>query len=184
MHPVGIEFGLKYNLIRLHGAGIVLSDQLLEYMSAAARQQLHGKRIDGSGLLDDVVARGLYKMHLTSSQRLGASRAFFAKLDIVVFDTMYLYAERAGIGYRTGRTFFFTREFAKELYRRKDILRRAGDAYGHEKVLFLACYDAVVGCCKKMIPEDSRHVDLLALCMYQAYDGMMLNMLFERFGTP
>jgi|SRR6516164_10214090 hypothetical protein len=184
MHPVGIEFGLKHNLIQLRGDGIVLSDQFLGHMSAAARHQLHGKRIDGSELLENVIDRGLGKMNLAIDGPLGPSRAFFAKIDIVVFDTMYFYAERARIGYRTGRTFFFTREFGKELYARKNVLRRAGEVYGYEKVLFLACYDAVVARCKRMIPEDSPQFDLLALCMYQAYDGMMLNRLFERFGTP
>ena len=127
MHPVGIEFGLKHNLIQLRGDGIVLSDQFLAHMSTAARRQLHGKRIDGSDLLEDVIDRGLGKMNLDIDGPPGPSRAFFAKIDIVVFDTMYLYAERARIGYRTGRTFFFTREFGKELYARKNVLRRAGE---------------------------------------------------------
>jgi hypothetical protein len=184
MHPAGIKFGLTHNLLQLSGANVVLSDQLLEHVSAAARRQLHGKRIDAGDLMEDVINRGLSKMNLavTGTPR-GEYTSFFVKVDIALFDTMYPYAERAGIGYRNGRTFFFSREFATELYARKNILRRAGDAYGYKKVLFLACYDSVVARCKRVLPGEARHADLLALCMFQAYSAISLNMLFERFGS-
>ena len=185
MHPAGIKFGLTHNMLQLRGSEVILSDKLLDQMSAAARRQLRGKRIDGSDLLDDVITRGLRKMQLVvRDASRGESTSFFVKVEMIVFDTIYPYAEQAGIGYRQGRTFYFTREFAAELFKRKNVLRRAAEEYGYEKVLFLACYDAVIARCEKVIPEHARHADLLALCMFKVYDAIILNNLFERFGTP
>ena len=184
MHPAGIKFGLTHNMLQLRGSDVVLSDKLLEYISAAARRQLNGKRIDGSELLENVITRGLSRMKLVATQETrGESTSFFVKVEVVLFETIYPYAERAGIGYRQGRTFYFTRDFAAELSKSKKSMRRAADAYGYEKVLFLACYDAVVARCKRVIPEDSRHADLLALCMFKAYDAIIMNSFMERFGT-
>src|SRR5262249_36925674 len=169
----------------LRGSDVVLSDKLLEHMSTAARRQLRGKRIDGSDLLEDVITRGLGKMKLASEKPArGEFKSFHAHLDIIVFHTTHSSAERAGIGYREGRTFFFTRDFAEELFERKKVLRPAGETYGYTKVLFLACYDAVVARCKRVIPEDFRHADLLALCMWKAYEGIFMNSFMERFGAP
>ena len=184
MHPAGIKFGLANNLLQFRGDSVVLSDTLLEHISAAARRQLHGKRIDGSDLLEKVINRGFHKLDLDlKNATRGEWVSFFVKIDAIVFDTMVVYAERAGIGYRVGRSFYFTRDFGSELYARKAILGKASDEYGISKVLFLSCYDAVVARCKRVIPEDVRHADLLALCMWKAYDQIMLNMLFEKFGS-
>jgi hypothetical protein len=185
MHPAGIKYGLANNMLQLQGSSVLLSDQLLEHMSNSARQQLHGKRIDASDLLEDVINRGLGKIKLVETNpSRGEYRSFYIKVEMVLFETMFPYAERAGIGYRTGRTFYFTRAFASELIARKKVLRRAGEVYGYQKVLFLACYDAVVARCRRVIPEDSRHADLLALCMWQAYDQMMFKNLLGMFDTP
>jgi hypothetical protein len=184
MHPAGIKFGLTHNMLQLRGSDVVLSDKLLEYMSSAARRQLSRKRIDGGGLLDDVITRGLRKMKLLiHNPNRGESTSFYTKVEEITFATMYPYAEAAGIGYRQGRTFFFTREFAAELFERKKVLRRAAEEYGYEKVLFLACYDAVIARCKRVIPEHDRHADLLALCMFKVYDAIIMNNFMERFGT-
>jgi len=184
MHPAGIKFGLTHNMLQLRGSEVILSDKLLEQMSTAARRQLRGKRIDGSDLLDDVITRGLRKMKLVvHDANRGESTSFFVKVEVIVFETMYPYAEEAGIGYRQGRTFYFTRQFATELFKRKNVLRRAAEQYGYEKVLFLACYDAVIARCEKVTPEHTRHADLLALCMFKVYDAIMMNNLLERFGN-
>src|SRR5579871_6096385 len=185
MHPAGIKFGLENDLLQLDGESVIFSDTLLEHLSTAARRQLHGKRIDGSELLDHVIDRAFGKMQLdlANSER-GGYNSFYSRLDVVLFDTMFPYAERAGIGYRSGPTFYFTRDFGTELYARKAVLRQAREIYGDTKVLFLACYESVLDRCKKVTPEDSRHADLLALCMWKAYDQIMMNMLFERFGAP
>ena len=184
MHPAGIKFGLTNDLLQLRGDDVILSNRLLEGISAAARRQLHGKRIDASDLLENVINRGFHKVKLDyKNATRGEWVSFFVKIDLIVFDTMFVYAERAGIGYRIGRTFYFTRDFGSELYARKAVLAQASEEYGHTKVLFLSCYDAVVARCKKVIPEDARHADLLALCMWKAYDQIMMNMLFERFGS-
>jgi hypothetical protein len=106
-------------------------------------------------------------------------------VNVLLFETMFPYAERAGIGYRTGRTFYFTRQFGSELHDRKAILRpMAEEDRNYTKMLFLACYDAVVARCERVIPEDLRHFDLLSLCMFQVYDSIMMNNFIERFGTP
>ena len=184
MHPAGIKFGLTHNMLQLRGSEVILSDKLLEQMSAAARCQLRDKRIDGSDLLDDVITRGLRKMKLAvRNANRGESTSFFAKVEMIVFDTMYPYAEKAGIGYRQGRTFYFTREFAAELLKRKKFWRVV-EEYGNEKVLFLACYDAVIARCERVIPEHARHADLLALCMFKVYETITMNNFLERFGTP
>jgi hypothetical protein len=185
MHPAGIKFGLTHNMLQLRGSEVILSDKLLEQMSAAARRQLRNKRIDGSDLLDDVITRGLRKMKLVvPNANRGESTSFFVKVEMIVFATMYPYAEEAGIGYRQGRTFYFTREFGAELGERKKALRPAAEEYGYEKILFLACYDAVIARCQKVIPEHTRHADLLALCMFKVYDTIIMNNFLERFGTP
>src|SRR5579883_2758606 len=133
MHPAGIKYGLANNLLQMRGSSILLSDRLLENISAAARHQLHGKRIDGGGLLDNVIDRALTRSEIVYEGARGEANAFYAQLDIVLFYSIYPYAERAGIGYRTGRAFYFTRAFASELVERKKILQPAGDVYGYEK---------------------------------------------------
>lgn len=158
MHPRGIEFGLANNLLQLHGDRVLLSDKLLDDISEAARRQLRGKRIDGGDLLDRVIPRGLNKAKLvTANNKPGAFVSFCTKVDQIVWDTIFLYAERAGIGYRMGRMFYFTRKFSGELRARKAIWRRAGEACGHQRILFMACYEAVRGRCEKIIPEDADH---------------------------
>jgi hypothetical protein len=185
MHPAGIKFGLTHNLLQLRGSQVLLSDKLLERMSAAARRQLRNKRIDGSDLLDDVITRGLAKMRLNIlNPNRGELTSFYTKVDMIVFETMYLYAEAAGIAYRQGRTYYFTREFGGELIKRKQFWRRASEEYGSTKILFLACYDAVVARCEKVIPEHARHAELLALCMFRIYDAIIMNNFLEKFGTP
>ena len=185
MHPAGIKFGLTHNMLQLDGPEVVLSDKLLEHMSSAARRQLRDKRIDGSDLLDDVITRGMAKMKLViKDANRGESTSFFTKVEMIVFATMYPYAEAAGIGYRQGRTFYFTRDFASELMNRKKVWRPVGEEYGYQKVLFLACYDAVLARCEKVIPKHARHAELLALCMFKVYDAIIMNNFLEKFGTP
>jgi len=185
MHPAGIQFGLAHNMLQLRGDAVVLSDTLLRHMSTAARRQLHGKRIDGTDLLDHVIDRGWAKMKLSfkeyETQNRGGWRSFGAKMHIVVFDTMFVFAERAGIGYRVGRTFYFTRTFGRELLERKKVWRPVAEAYGSEKMLFMACYEAVIARCTKTIPEDSAHFDLLALCMWEVWDSIIMDSFFQKF---
>src|SRR5262249_41928966 len=146
------------------------------YMSTAARRQLHGKRIDATELLDHVIDRGWARMKLGANDykkaKRGEWRSFGAELYQIGFDTMFIYAEHAGMGYRVGRTFYFTKKFADELLERKKAWRSAGEVYGSEKMLFMACYEAVITRCKKTIPEDERHFDLLALCMWKVWDSL------------
>ena len=60
MHPAAIKYGLENDMIQFRGEKVVFSDEFLECISAArARDELGGKRINGSELLDGVVDRGL-----------------------------------------------------------------------------------------------------------------------------
>ena len=186
MHPAAIKYGLANNMIQFRGSVVLLSDQLLEHMAAAARDKLGGKRIDGSELFDVVIDRALAEMEIVyDSGPRGESNSFYANVNVLLFETMFPYAERAGIGYRTGRTFYFTRQFGSELHERKGILRpMAEEDRNYTKMLFLACYDAVVARCERLIPEDLQHFDLLSLCMFQVYDSIIMNNFMERFGAP
>src|SRR5579883_2760859 len=185
MHPAAIKYGLANNLIQFQGADVLLSDPFLEHMAAMAKDELGGKRIDGSTLLDEVIDNSLAEMDIEYEGVRGERNAFYANVNVLLFDTMFPYAERAGIGYRVERTFYFTRQFGSELNERKALLRPiAEEDRNYTKVLFLACYDAVVARCERAIPEYSRHFDLLALCMFQAYDSIIMNNFMERFGTP
>jgi hypothetical protein len=182
VHPRGIEFGLAYNLLQFHGDHLVLSDNLLNLISEAARRQLRGKRIDGGDLLERVITRGLSNTKVVAvNAKRGAYVSFLMKIDQVVWDTIFLYAERAGIGYRTGRKFYLTRTFRGELLARKAIWRRAGEACGHQKILFMACYEAVRAGCEKAIPEDSHHAELLALLMWKVYEHIFEVQFLEMF---
>jgi hypothetical protein len=186
MHPAAIKYGLANNMIQFLGETVVLSNDFLERISAAARDKLGGKRINGSELLDVVIDQGLAQMDIVyDSGPRGESNSFYANVNVVLFETMFPYAERAGIGYRTGRPFYFTRQFGSELYERKRILRpMAEEDRDYTKMLFLACYDAVLARCERVIPQDSLHFDLLALCMFQAYDSIIMSNFMERFGSP
>jgi hypothetical protein len=185
MHPAAIKYGPANNMIQFHGETAVLSDELLERISAEARDQLGGKRINGIKLFDIVIDDALAQMDIAyDSGPRGERNSFYANVNVLLFNTMFPYAERAGIGYEAGRTFYFTRKFGSELLERKKILRPiAEEDRDYGKVLFLACYDAVIARCERVIPEDSRHFDLLALCMFQVYDSIIMNNFMERFGT-
>jgi hypothetical protein len=186
MHPAAIKYGLANNMIQFREEKVVFSDDLLERISAAARTELGGKRIDGSELLDVVIDQALAETDIVyNTGPRGEANSFYANVSVLMFETMFPYAERAGIGYRTGRTFYFTRQFASELKERKRILLpMAEEERDYIKASFLACYDAVVARCERVIPEDCRHFDLLTLCLYQAYDSIIMTNFLERFGTP
>jgi hypothetical protein len=183
MHPAAIKYGLENDMIQLHREKVVFSDEFLEHISAAARDELGGKRINGSELLDVVIDRGLGKMPIGYSGRRGEANSFYANLNVLIFETMFPYAERAGIGYRIKRSFYFTRQFAYELTERKRILRPlAEEDRDYVKAAFLACHDAVVARCERVIPEDRRHFDLLTLCLFEVYESIMMTNFLERFG--
>ena len=98
---------------------------------------------------------------------------------------MFPYAERAGIGYRIGRTFYFTRQFESELSERRRILRPMAEEeriMDKVKVAFWPVTMPCVSRCERVIPEDRRHFDLLTLCLYKAYESMMMTNLLEQFG--
>jgi hypothetical protein len=185
MHPAAIKYGLENDLIQFQGEKTVFSDEVLEHISAEARSELGGKRIDGSELLDRVVNRGVNKTPIVYCGHRGEANSFYANLNVLVFETMFPYAERAGIGYRMGRTFYFTRQFASEFRERKKILQpMAEEERDYVKAAFLACHDVVVARCERVIPEDRRHFDLLTLCLFYAYDSIIMTNFFERFGSP
>ena len=185
MHPGAIKYGLENDMIQFRGEKVVFSDEVLERISAEARAELGGKRINGSELLDGAVDRGVGQTPIGYCGYRGEANSFYANLNVLIFETMFPYAERAGIGYRIGRSFYFTRQFASELRERTRILRpMAEEERDYVKAAFLACHDAVVARCEHVIPEDRRHFDLLTLCLYKAYESIMLTNLFERFGSP
>lgn len=184
MHPAAIKYGLANNLIQFRGEAIVFSDDFLECVSAGAREELGGKRINGSELLDAVLDDALAGTQVIYEGSRGERNSFYANVNVLVFETMFPYAERAGIGYRTGHTFYFTRQFAVELNEHKKLLRpMAEEDRDYIKFAFLTCYDAVLARSQRVIPEDYRHFDLLALCVYQAYDAYIMTSFMERFGT-
>lgn len=186
MHPAAIKYGLAHNMIEFHGESVVFSDPFLQRVSDAAREALGGKRINGSELLDGVLDKALAEMDLPyDTGRRGERNSFYANVSVLIFETMFPYAERAGIGYRIGRTFYFTRQFGSELNEHKKALRpMAEEDRDYIKFSFLTCYDAVWARCERVIPEEFRHFDLLALCMYQVYDSIIMTNFMERFGTP
>jgi hypothetical protein len=185
MHPAAINYGLENGMIQFRGEKVVFSDEVLEHISAVAREELGGKRIDGSELLDRVVDQGVGATPIGYCGSRGEVNSFYANLNVLIFETMFPYAERAGIGYRAGRTFYFTRQFASELKESVRSLRpMAEEERDYVKAAFLGCHDAVVARCERVIPEDRRHFDLLTLCLYQVYQSIMLTNLFERFGSP
>ena len=185
MHPAAINYGLENDMIQFRGERVVFSDEVLERISAVARRELGEKRINGSELLDGVVDRGVGATPIVYCGCRGEANAFYANLNVLIFETMFPYAERAGIGYRTGRTFYFTRQFASELRERTRILRpMAEEERDYVKAAFLACHDAVVARCERVIPKDRPHFELLTLCLYKAYESIMMTNLWERFGSP
>ena len=114
MHPAAIKYGLENDMIQFRGEKVVFSDEFLERISAAARDELGGKRINGSELLDGLVGRGVGETPIGYCGYRGEANSLYANLNVLLFETMFPYAERAGIGYRIGRTFYFARQFASD----------------------------------------------------------------------
>src|SRR5207244_8412422 len=105
MHPSGIQFGLSRGLLQLRGEEVLLSDQLVEAISAQAQLHLQKGRhpIQGNFLVEITVRAA----QDSAAHQLQGTRQemtpFYAGLNRTMYYTLCRVAERAGLAHKEPR---------------------------------------------------------------------------------
>jgi hypothetical protein len=184
VHPAGIKFGLSVGLLQLRGAEVVVSDQLLESVSAQARRRIKlGKRVPPTYIWDHVVNHGIRNVFEQTNAPRQEVVPFFTGLDRVLSETLMALAERAGMGRKIGREFLTGKAFWDEFGERIQKLELSQNMIEVRKLFFLECCNAVKFLCAEHDPDNARHADLLALFMFNLLDASGGLTILERLRT-
>jgi hypothetical protein len=184
MHPAGIKFGLSNGLLQLSGADVIVSDELLESISAEARRQVRDiEPVTGTDIWDEVVHEGLS----TLFERTDAPRQevvpFFTGLDRILSETLMPLAKKAGIGLRIDRDFMIGTAFWDEFGERIRGLQLSHDMIEARKLFFRECCSTVSILCSQHDPDNARHADLLALFVFNNLNAAGALTILERLRT-
>lgn len=167
MHPAGIKFGLSNDLLQLRRADVVVSDPLLESISAEARRRIHeGEPVTGTDIWDEVVNEGLANVFERTDAPRQEVVPFFMGLDRVVCESLMPFAERAGIGRKIGREFLIERAFWDEFGEQIRRLELSQDMIAVRKLFFRECRNTVKTLCALHDPDSTRHADLVAMFVF------------------
>ena len=147
MHPSGIQFGLSRGLLQLRGEEVLLSDQLVEAISAQAQLHLQKGRhpIQGNFLVEITVRAA----QDAAAHQLPGTRQemtpFYAGLNRTMYYTLCRVAERAGLAHKEPRRLITNPEFWAEFCARVvDVNIKPGKSVAKiQKALFKICHEIV-----------------------------------------
>src|SRR5579885_2136964 len=170
MHPAGIKFGLSLGLLELSGADVLISEALLESISAAARRKVR-RRKRVTWVWEEAVSAGLQRhMPLVISAPRQEYVPFYTGLDRIIFETMGRIAEKAMIAERYGKYFAAEHTFYRKF--RQDIQRphMRLEANLSWRLHFRETYAMIKTLLAQHSPENMRHAELLTLCQLDNWD--------------
>jgi len=178
MHPSGIQFGLSRGLLQLRGEEVLLSDQLVEAISAQAQLHLQKGRhpIQGNFLVEITVRAA----QDAAAHQLPGTRQemtpFYAGLNRTMYYTLCRVAERAGLAHKEPRRLITNPEFWAEFCARVvDVnIKPSKSVAKIQKALFKVCHEIVKTRYTQTDPDNIRHADLTALFMFNFWNAMGL----------
>ena len=175
MHPSGVQFGLSRGLLQLRGDEVLLSDQLLETISLQAQTHVHlGKPpIHGNFLVDITVRAAQDALRTQPQGRREEMVPFFASLNRTMYYTLCRVAEQAGVAQKEPRRLLTNTDFWDE-FSTKAVdanIKPGKSASKIQKALFKICHQMVKEWYAKNDPENVRHVDLVALFMFNFWNA-------------
>src|SRR5262249_15171836 len=169
MHPSGVQFGLSRGLLQLRGEEVLLSQQLIDAVSAQAQQhvQLGRPPIQGNFLVDMTIRAAQDSLQTQHQGRTEEMIPFFTALNQTMYYTFCRLAEQAGAVNKTPRRLITnTKSGAVSAKRAVDTRLNRGKS---EKNLGRALSQFYNNLAKrwytKKAPETPRHSDLIALFM-------------------
>lgn len=178
MHPLGVEYGLSRGLLQRRGDEVLLSQQIIEVVSAAAQLhvQLGRPPIQGNFLVDMTV-RAVQEVIQTQHQgRSQEITPFFTALNRTMYYTFCRIAEQAGLAIKEPRRLMTNMEFWDEFTEgAADILFKPGKSTKKfQKALFKVCYELARKRYAQHDPENIRHAELMALFMFNFWNAIGL----------
>ncbi len=175
MHPSGVQFGLSRGLLQLRGGEVLLSDQLLETISAEAQRhlQLGNPPIRGNFLVDITVRAAQDALGTQHQGRREAILPFFAHLNRTMYYTLCRVAERAGLAHKEPPKLLTNPDFWEEFSTKAvDANIKPGTSVAKiQKALFKICHRIVKDRYAKNDPDNIRHADLIALFMFNFWNA-------------
>src|SRR5436309_1113608 len=129
MHPLGVEFGLSRGLLQRRGEEVLLSQQLIDAVSAAAQQHVELGRppIQGNFLVDMTVRAAQNALQTQHQGRAEEMTPFFTALNRTMYYSFCRLAEQAGLARKEPRRLMTDTEFWDEFIERAaDILLKPG----------------------------------------------------------
>ena len=178
MHPLGVQFGLSRGLLQLRGEEALLSQQLIDAVSAQAQQhvQLGRPPIQGNFLVDMTIRAAQDALQNQLQGRTEEMVPFFSALNQTMYYTFCRLAEKAGVATKKPDRLLTNTEFFREYAERAvDIhLKRGKSAKKLHKALFKVCHELVKKRYTENDPENARHADLIALFMFNFWNALGL----------
>jgi len=175
MHPLGVQFGLSRGLLQLRGEEVLLSDSLLEAISAEGQLYVRlGKpAIHGNFLVDMTVRAADNALGSGNRGRRQDINPFFGGLNQCMYYTLCRVAERAGLGRKEPRKFITNPDFWEEFSQAAvdiKITPRTNPAK-LQKSIFKVCHDLAKKRFTENDPENARHADIAALFMFNFWNA-------------
>src|SRR5437016_8078727 len=161
MHPSGIQFGLSRGLLQLRGEEVLLSDQLVEAISAQAQLHLQNGRhpIQGNFLVEITVraAQDAAAHQLPGTRR--EMTPFFTDLNRTMYYTLCRVAERAGLAHKEPERLITDPDLWAEFsVRALEANIKPGKSVAKtQKSLFKICHQLVRECYASNDPDNIRH---------------------------
>lgn len=184
MHPAGVKFGLSLDLLQFSGADVIVSDRLLESISAKPRRLLQrGRRLTGDNILDWAINRGLSNLLPHTNAPRKEVIPFFMGLDRVVATTLSRLAQKAGLGQKIGREFMIGSTFWDEYGERLNRFGLTTDRTANRKLFFRECVHSVTSFCTQNDPENVRHAGLIAVFIFSLLDSTGSLAIWEKLRT-
>jgi hypothetical protein len=174
VHPAGVQFGLSRGLLELNGDKVVVSEPVLDTISARARLlvQEHGILPIGPQFGDEVVAPGVEGVlrrenHLSSKEIVPLLNG----LTLALFNKLVPITEKAHIVRMKGLRVNTTKGFSEELLDRIDDLKPCREDSHPRRLVFEACLDIVAAHCAEYDPSSMRHSELITLFLFNVWDS-------------
>jgi hypothetical protein len=167
MHPAGVQFGLSCGLLQLNGDKVVVSDSVLDAVSAHTRVLVRRKdRVlpIGRQFGDEVIGPPVEEALRRENRPIpGKLVPFLNGLTSALFHRLIPIAENAGIVHMKGSQMYPTDEFSGELWDRIEDLKPARDLSHPRQLVFEACRDTVAAYCAQRDPSSMIHSELITL---------------------
>jgi hypothetical protein len=178
MHQLGVQFGLSRGLLQLRGEEVLLSQQLIDAISVEAQHhvQLGRPPIQGNFLVDMTIRAAQDALQTQHQGRQEEMVPFFTSLNQTMYYTFCRIAERAGVARKEPTRLMTNSEFWSEFSERAaDIqIKRGKSMRKLQKALFNGCHGLVKEWYARNDPENIRHVDLIALFMFNFWNSIGL----------